>query len=180
MRVLDTDRDAIAACLRRGLQAEVGDALQPRRAGDEELVCFNLILHHLVGRDAARTRELQARALRAWAGRAGRVFVNEYVYEAFVEPTLSGKLIYAVTSSRALSWLAGAVARFVPSLRANTFGVGVRFRTGAEWEALFREAGYEVIGYRRGVDEEVSLARRLLLIRSCRRDSFVLRARPDA
>ena len=62
----------------------------------------------------------------------------------------------------------------VPSLRANTFGVGVRFRAADEWSKLFRQAGYEVVASQRGSDERVSLGRRMLLIKSCRRDSFVL------
>jgi len=62
----------------------------------------------------------------------------------------------------------------VPSLRANTFGVGVRFRTAGDWRRLFAEAGYKVLGYRRGDNEQLSLPRRLMMISSIRRDSFIL------
>ena len=32
----------------------------------------------------------------------------------------------------------------VPSLKANTFGVGVRFRAHGEWLRVFESAGYDV------------------------------------
>ena len=83
-------------------------------------------------------------------------------------------MIYAITRSRPLSALAAAVSRWVPSLRANTFGVGVRFRARSEWVRVFESVGYRVLASVRGPEETVSAARRLLLIRSCRRDSFVL------
>ena len=102
--------------------------------------------------------------------------MNEYIYERRVG-NLSGWLIYAVTRSRLLSAIGRAVARLVPSLKANTFGVGVRIRAHDEWRAVFRQAGFEVLQTRRGEPEAVSPARRLLLIKSIRRDSFVLQRR---
>ena len=177
VRVLDMDPVSVASCHQQGLQAEVGDALAPQHRGDEALAAFNLMLHHLVGADDRTTRALQVRALQAWLGRAERVFVNEYIYESYLLPRLSAWLIYAITASRTLSRLAKAVARWVPSLRANTFGVGVRFRTVDDWRALFGEAGWQVAASRRGAEERVSTARRLLTIRSCRRDSFLLESK---
>ncbi|MBX3601723.1 MAG: class I SAM-dependent methyltransferase [Rubrivivax sp.] len=177
VRVLDTDPTSVQTCLAKGVDAIVGDALQPQVQGDEDVVCFNLVLHHLVGHDEATTRSLQARALTCWRERARLLFVNEYIYESYV-PGVAGRLIFAITRSRILSSLAAAVSRFVPSLRANTFGVGVRFRDHAGWRRMFSELGYEVLGVVQGEDEPVSPARRLLLIRSIRRDSFVLAATP--
>jgi len=179
-RVIDMDAASVEACTRRGVPAVLGDATQPPIRGDERVVSFNLILHHLVSDDERSTRALQVRALRAWHAQARQVFVNEYIYESPGVPRLSGALIYGITHSRLLSALGQAVARFVPSLRANTFGVGVRFRAAAEWRALFEEAGYEVRAHRRGAPEPVSAARRLLAIREIRRDSFLLVPRPAA
>jgi hypothetical protein len=175
VRVLDTDPASIDACRAKGVDAELGDALRPPRRGDEDVICFNLVLHHLVGRDEAATLALQREALAAWNGHAEVVFVDEYIYDAWFA-NASGRLIYAITHSRALSALASAVSRWVPSLRANTFGVGVRFRGHDEWRRVFAAAGYRVVASVRGAEERVSPARRLLLIRSCRRDSFVLAA----
>ena len=58
------------------------------------------------------------------------VFVNEYIYELYVG-NVSGWLIFQVTKSRVLSWIGRVVSTVVPSLRAKTFGVSVRFRTHA-------------------------------------------------
>lgn len=173
VRVIDMDPVAVAACLASGIDARAGDALSPPRVGDEGVACFNLILHHLVGNDEAATEALQAGALGAWRGGVRAVFVNEYIYDSWLGDA-SGRLIFAVTASRALSAVASAVARFVPSLRANTFGVGVRFRSDAAWRAFFARHGLRVQAHERGPEEIVSLARRLLLIRSCRKDSYLL------
>lgn len=174
VRVIDMDPESVALCTARSVPSRVGDALNPPIAGDEACICFNLILHHLVADDEARTRSLQIGALKAWKDRETPIFVNEYIYESYVG-TLSGRLIYAITSSRLLSAVAGFAARFIPAFRANTFGVGVRFRSHDEWMALFREAGFAAEAVRVGADEEVKLPLRLLLIKAIRRDSFILR-----
>lgn len=173
VRVIDTDPVSVHACRSKGVDAVVGDALKPSIVGDEDVVCFNLVLHHLVGPSEAETLTLQQRALACWHGQAQAVFVDEYIYEAYVGD-LAGRLIYAITSSRILSAVASAISRLVPSLRANTFGVGVRFRAHNEWRRVFEAMGYRVVAAVRGEPEPVSLARRLLLIRDIRRDSFLL------
>jgi hypothetical protein len=176
VRVLDSDGVSVDACRKRSLDAQQGDALAPAFAGDEDIACFNLILHHLVGSSARETRSLQGRALTAWRGHASELFVNEYIYESYVG-NVSGALIYAITSSRFLSALARVAARIIPAFRANTFGVGVRFRARREWIELFESAGFEVAASAQGEDERVARPLRLLLIRSIRRDSFLLRPR---
>ena len=173
VRVVDADTKSIEACRDAGIPAFVGDALAPTAVGDEDTVCFNLILHHLVGTSEATTRQMQSRALAAWLRKARRVFVNEYIYESYLG-TLSGWLIFQITSSRLLSALARMVGRVIPALRANTLGVGVRFRAHDEWARLFREAGYEVKSSIKGDDEYVFPLLRLLCIKSIRRDSFIL------
>jgi SAM-dependent methyltransferase len=172
VKVLDTDHNSIAACHAAGVEAVQGDALDPP-PGDADVVSFNLVLHHLVGASERATRGLQRKALQVWQGRARRVFVNEYIYESFIA-NFSGWLIYRITSSRVLSAIGRAVAKIVPSFKANTFGVGVRFRAHDEWRALFAAAGYEVTSSLQGVPEHVSPPLRLLLIRQIRRDSFML------
>jgi hypothetical protein len=173
-RVLDSDPVSVEASRRNGVPAELFDALEPRFAGDEGIVCFNLILHHLIGGSLAQTRDLQRRALANWRNREVRVFVNEYVYESPLVRGASAWLIGVVTSSRALSAIARLVGRVVPSLRANTLGVGVRFRDSTDWRRLFTEAGFEVVAYHRGEEEPKSIPRRMMLITSMRRDSFLL------
>jgi hypothetical protein len=173
-RVLDTDPASIAASRDAGVEAKLFDALAPKFEGDEEIASFNLILHHLIGTSDARTRTLQMRAVETWKEKCRGVFVNEYIYESPVVAGFSARLIWWVTSSRFLSAIGVVVSRFIPSLRANTFGVGVRFRTAADWRGLFQAAGFKVVDYRRGDDEPCSFFRRLMGIRSIRRDSFFL------
>jgi SAM-dependent methyltransferase len=174
VRVLDADPTSVQACTERSVEATQGDALAPAITGDEDIVCFNLILHHLVGASSRETYQLQSRALAAWRRQARELFVNEYIYESYVG-NLSGALIYAITSSRILSAIGRVAGKFIPAFRANTFGVGVRFRAHDEWVRLFRAAGFEVVGRTLGLDERVAPALRLLLIRHIRRDSFLLR-----
>jgi hypothetical protein len=178
VRVVDLDMTSVRACHEAGIDAVLGDALEPALRGNEAVATFNLILHHLVADSEAKTRALQMRALTNLRGRVERVFVNEYIYESFVGH-FSGWLIFRITRSRLLSSIGRAVATVVPALKANTFGVGVRFRAHAEWRELFEQAGYRVRDSRLGSPEVVALPRRALLIRSIRRDSFVLEPAPS-
>jgi hypothetical protein len=177
VKVIDMDLASVEACRAAGTEAVFGDALQPEVTGSEDIVCFNLILHHLVADSEQATRNLQRLALAAWHQQTRYVFVNEYIYDS-VFGNLSGWLIFQITKSRFLSTVGRLVSRAVPSLRANTFGVGVRFRSHEEWRQLFSEAGFDVKASTLGADEGVSAARRLLLIRKVRRDSFLLQPRP--
>ena len=172
-RVIDMDSVSIERCTQRGVEGFLGDALKPPVAGDEAVVCFNLILPHLVGSTEVTTLRLQGAALDAWRDEPVRIFVNEYIYDSYLG-NFSGHLIYRITSSRALSFLGKLVAKVVPSLKANTFNIGVRFRSAEEWISFFEKRHWNVVGHVRGEEELVSLARRCLLIKSCRRDSFVL------
>ncbi len=173
VRVLDADPNSVSACRELGLEAVLGDALDPMPQGVEDVVCFNLILHHLVGANEESTCALQKRALMHWHRRAKMVFINEYIYDSYFN-NFSGKIIFLITSSRPLSAIASFISNVLPSLRANTFGVGVRFRSALEWIELFESIGFKVVDVVRGKEEYVSLPRRILMIRSCRRDSFLL------
>jgi|GEM_PF-910799 len=173
-RVIDMDQASIVACQRNGVDAALGNALSPPVNGDEGMACFNLILHHLVADTEAMTRELQSSALSKWRDSVSAIFVNEYIYESYIA-SASGWLIYQITSNKILSSLGKQVAKIFPALRANTFGVGVRFRSHAEWIRLFAESGYECVDCRMGKAERVALPLRGLLIKTIRRDSFLLR-----
>jgi len=177
LRAVDMDAKSVAVCHKAGLDAHVGGALASVMAGDENAVCFNLILHHLIGSSEAVTRRLRRQAMVVWQGHANHVFVNEHIYESFLG-NLSGWLIYQITKSRLLSAIGRAVARWVPVLKASTFAVGVRFRAHQEWVGLFADAGYAVKRVILGQPERVPLPLRLPLIREIRRDSFLLSPSP--
>jgi hypothetical protein len=172
-RVIDMDPASVEVARNSGVPATLGDALEPEFMGDEDVACFNLILHHLVGENEEATRQLQIQALRAWHPHARAIFVNEYIYQSFVG-SLSGRMIYEITASPVLSAIGRAISRIVPAFKANTFGVGVRFRAHDEWLSLFEEAGYRVSGSRIGAAEPISKPLRVLLIKTIRRDSFML------
>jgi hypothetical protein len=176
VRVIDTDFASIEACRRAGVEAVYGDALCPEMTGREGVVTFNMILHHLVGRSERETLDLQCRALSVWRRQVRAVFVNEYIYESYLG-NFSGWFIFQITKNRLLSWVGRIVSTIAPSLKANTFDVGVRFRARSEWLRLFEVAGYEVKSSIIGAEDTVSLARRMLLIRRTRRDSFLLQPR---
>jgi len=177
-RVVDSDQLSIENCKRDygdHLEAEVGDALKPQIYGDEDVVCFNLILHHLVGSTESETRALQKQALIAWREQAKTIFINEYIYDSFIKG-FSGRIIYEITRSPFLSVLGRLVGTFIPSLKANTFGIGVRFRAHHEWIELFEECGFRLIKSEYGRLERISLPRRILLIKRKKRDSFLLQS----
>jgi hypothetical protein len=175
--MIDADPGSVEDARRHGVNAEVGDALAPTIRGDGDVVCFNLILHHLIDSNEAGTRALEVKALNVWRGKAQAVFVNEYIYRSFVG-TASGALIYAITSNAFLSAILKYVGKIIPAFRANTFGVGVRFRAREEWVTLFAEAGYRVVNTQIGAPQPVSLPWRGLLIKTIRRDRFLLEALP--
>ena len=181
VRVIDADRWSVDACNALNninIHAIEGDALNPKVNGDEDVVTFNLILHHLIGKNDHETRLLQKRTLAFWHGKSNYVFVNEYIYDSYIG-CISGRLIYEITRSKFLSIFAKIVSRFLTSLRANTFGIGVRFRSHDEWLEIFDESGYEVIEKIRGANDNVSLARRFLLIKEVRKDSFLLKCKHE-
>ena len=176
---MDTDAASIEACRRVGVEAIYGDALSPELTGRGGVVTLNLILHHVVGRSERMTQELQRQALSVWRDQVRAVFVNEYIYDSYLG-NFSGWFIFQITKNQLLSWVGRVVATIVPSLKANTFGVGVRFRAHREWLRLFESAGYDVKCSITGKEEEVSPARRMLLIKHKRRDSFLLEPRSVA
>lgn len=170
------DMASVEACRVADIDASQGDAINPKISGDEDIVSFNLILHHLVGASERETVALQTKALAVWRPHVQSVFVNEYIYESYLN-NFSGWLIFRITKSPILSWFGRVVSTVVPSLKANTFGVGVRFRASQEWQRMFESAGYVVKSTIVGKNEHISLPRRLLFIKHIRRDSFMLEPR---
>jgi hypothetical protein len=175
-RVIDIDLISVETAQKLGLEVMIGNALQPPKKGDEGVVCFNLILHHLVANSEAETLELQARAISVWKKDNIKIFINEYIYESWIA-NFSGWVIYQITKNKFLSAIGKIVSKVIPSLKANTFGVGVRFRSSREWIKIFEKSGFIVKDNLKGQPEFVSLPRRMLLIKEIRRDSFVLVSR---
>ena len=172
-RVIDLDPLSVEEALSLGVEAVIGDALKPEIKNDESVACFLMILHHLVANTEDETKALQMAAISCWQNKRVNIFVNEYIYESWIS-NFSGWVIYQITKSKILSAIGKMVSKAMPSLKANTFGVGVRFRSNSEWKKIFEKSGFTVVGELRGESEFISLPRRLLLIKEIRRDSFLL------
>ncbi|WP_370262350.1 hypothetical protein [Limnobacter sp.] len=178
VRVLDMDPVSVDTCRMAGIDAKIADAVNPPISGDESIVCFNLILHHMVADSESATKLLQQKTLEVWRQKTVGIFVNEYIYESWIG-NASGWLIYQVTKSKVLSAVGKLVSKVFPVLKANTFGIGVRFRAHKEWISFFKNIGFEVKKVKIGTPERVALPLRILLIREIRRDSFWLESQND-
>jgi len=116
VKVTDIDLQSIDECKRVGIEAVYDNALNPTIVGNEGVVCFNLILHHLVGKSEEETRNLQMRALSVWHSRVPAIFVNEYIYESYKINGVSGWFIFGVTINNILYKFKNLVAKVIPSL----------------------------------------------------------------
>lgn len=177
VRVIDNDTNSIERCKSHnmeGVDALIGDALAPPIKNDEEIACFNLVLHHLVASTEEETKKLQMKALDSWKNQVKYIFIDEYIYDSMIN-NFSGRLIYEITKNKILSKICLFISKIMPSLKANTFGTGVRFRSHNEWISLFEKSGYDVVSKIRGKKDITSLPQRLLLIREMRKDSFLLK-----
>ena len=175
-QIVEIDPSLAEACVEHGRPAESRESLNSVQCGGEDIVSSNLTLHHPVAAFHTETEVLQKRANAVWQRKAMAMFVNKYLYESCIGNAL-GWLIYRFISSQPLSALGQEVVKFVLSLRANTCSIGVRSRADQELTDLFYGLGFTVAAYRIGPEENVSLARRILIIKSCRRDSYLLVAK---
>lgn len=173
VKVLEMDQLSIEQCRTNGISADLGDATSYSPRALEKVACMNLLLHHLIGASARSTLELQSKAISNWHGANKFVFVNEYIYESYV-PGFSSWLIYQITSSKILSFIAKLISLLIPAFKANTFGVGVRFRSDAGWKEIFRKLNFKVVGETVGEEEKVATPLRLLLIKSIKRNSYLI------
>lgn len=137
VKVMDMDPASVDICRSNGIDAEIGDAITPKISASVDAVCLNLILHHLVGVSESDTRQLQTKAMSVWVASSKFLFVHEYIYESYFGG-FSGWLIFQITKSSFLSWFGKMGAKLMPSLKANTFDVGVRFRAAEEWREILK------------------------------------------
>jgi ubiquinone/menaquinone biosynthesis C-methylase UbiE len=106
-----------------------------------DIVFFNWVLHHLVERGSYQAsrrnidRTLSA-GVRVLTDR-GRISVYENTYKGLFIDNAPGRIIFTLTSSRALAWVARRGG-------ANTAGVGVCFQSNRSWHRTFASAGLTV------------------------------------
>jgi SAM-dependent methyltransferase len=114
------------------------ESLLPGRRFD--VVCFNWVLHHLVGSTHEASTKHQCKALQDAAGLLspnGRISVIENFYDGWLFDALPGRVIFELTASKALAGL-------IRSMGANTAGVGVCFRSRNDWHKTMSASGLSV------------------------------------
>ena len=76
VKVVDMDPASVDVCRNSNIEATQGDAVNPQLSGDEDVVSFNLILHHLVASSELDTIHLQTKALAVWVPHVKYLFIN--------------------------------------------------------------------------------------------------------
>ena len=167
--ILDLDESAISKAKSNGLDAVVGSVLKPPPSihlQKFDIVCFNEVLHHIIAASDRNTCKLQQLALlraKGLASQAGSIFINELCYEGKVFSDSSSAIIFHLLTNPLLSKIVASISAFVPSLKANTVGVGIRFRPYGGWVRLIESAGFQLSKKCEGAVEKPSFAKRLLL-----------------
>jgi Methyltransferase domain len=108
-----------------------------------DLIFFNWLLHHLIGNSYSETRKNMSNALQAvipLLTPIGRVSIFENMYDGLVIDGLPGRLIFTLTSSK-------AIAGFTKKMGANTAGIGVCFLSQKQWIKTISKTGLKSLEY---------------------------------
>jgi SAM-dependent methyltransferase len=106
-----------------------------------DVIFFNFVLHHFVGKRRAESNRLQIQALQAAKSvlaKDGLIVVYEIHYNGLLHDELPSTLIHTLSSSALLSPV-------VKRLGANTAGYGVCFHSENYWKKLFGGNGLSVV-----------------------------------
>lgn len=106
---------------------------QLTRNTEYDLICFNFVLHHFVGKNYSASLALQNRALenaKKLLSEDGMIVIYEILYNGRKGSDLPGRIIHALTSSKLLENL-------IKKLGANTAGFGVCFHSEKTWKQLY-------------------------------------------
>jgi SAM-dependent methyltransferase len=108
-----------------------------------DLICFNWLLHHLVGNSYFETRNNISTAIDSaipLLTYRGRISIFENMYNGLVIDWLPGRLIFALTSSK-------EIAVLIKKMGANTAGVGVCFLSHKQWVNTVNKSNLEIMKY---------------------------------
>jgi hypothetical protein len=144
---------------RKTLVCASADEMDSLEKGAYDVVFFNWVLHHLVGRSHSESIDNICSALRrakALLSPTGRISIFENMYDGQVIDWLPSRLIYRLTASKVLEPL---TRRF----GANTAGVGVCFVSKRGWDRIFADVGLQVLHYSDEPPWDIPLHRRVLL-----------------
>lgn len=108
-----------------------------------DLICFNWLLHHLVGSSYAETRKNISAAIEAvipLLTDRGRISIFENMYNGLIVDGLPSKLIFRLTSSKIISG-------FIKKMGANTAGIGVCFLSQQQWTKTLNNTNLNLLKY---------------------------------
>jgi Methyltransferase domain len=108
-----------------------------------DLICFNWLLHHLIGNSYLDTRKNISTAISTvipLLTDRGRVSIFENMYDGLVVDGLPSILIFTLTSSK-------AIAGFIKKMGANTAGVGVCFLSQKQWVQVLEKTSLNLLKY---------------------------------
>jgi O-methyltransferase domain len=108
-----------------------------------DLICFNWLLHHLIGNSYSETRKNMSTAINAVIPLLtphGKVSIFENMYNGLAINGLPSQIIFTLTSSKAISGL-------IKKMGANTAGVGVCFLSQKQWIETINKTGLKLLKY---------------------------------
>jgi O-methyltransferase domain len=108
-----------------------------------DLICFNWLLHHLIGNSYSETRKNMSTAINAvipLLTPRGKVSIFENMYNGLAIDGLPSKIIFTLTSSKSISGL-------IKKMGANTAGVGVCFLSQKQWIETISKTGLKLLQY---------------------------------
>lgn len=108
-----------------------------------DLIFFNWVLHHLVGKSYFQSRENINRSLRSAVSLLtdkGRISIYDNMYNGLIIDAAPSWIIYHLTSAK-------SIAKLVKKGGANTAGIGVCFLSYKQWCSVFSETDICVLDY---------------------------------
>jgi len=106
-----------------------------------DVVSFNWVLHHFVGKSYSQTIKYQNQGLEKAYHQlkpGGLLFIFENFYDGFIFKDLPSHIIHSMTASKVLQPV-------TKRLGANTAGVGVCFHSEQTWLEMLRQQGFSIL-----------------------------------
>ena len=128
--------------------------------GKYDLICFNWLLHHLVGNSYWETRKNISIALGdaiSLLTYRGRISIFENMYNGLIFDGLPSHLIFNLTYNK-------TIASLIKKMGANTAGVGVCFLSRKQWiKVINRINNLELLQYTDDKKWNIPLKRQIFL-----------------
>jgi hypothetical protein len=125
------------------ISASVDELSKQAEKATYDLICFNWLLHHLVGDSYAQSIENISTTLRQatqMLSPRGRISIFENIYDGIIFDRLPSRLIFELTSSKSLATL-------TRKMGANTAGTGVCFLSQKKWSSTTQNQSLVILSY---------------------------------